>query len=207
MAFDFHNNLENEISGFEQNNDNQDTNTYKFSNFITSCNVTAQPNSSCNNDKNISTNTDEDKFDEDIIIESRYIPSAFVTDHLNSDEISCASELIDRSVNNAQPIKIDSRSLTLDLEKNFKTNPVLQKPSVWDNANGRKRLIRQSTVEGIKDYFDTLERLERNSISFITKNRRYSLPLPADTSIRNKDNDIAPNKKVWNYFTFNFAED
>ena len=84
-------------------------------------------------------------FDENIIVESQYIPSAFVTDHLNSDEISCASELIDRSETNVTYIKNDSRSLTLDLEKNFKTNSVLQKPSVWDNANGRKRLIRQST--------------------------------------------------------------
>ena len=199
--------MEKEISSLEQNTDNQDTNNYKVSNFITSSNLTAQHNSSCNNDENIRTNTGEDKFDENIIIESRYIPSAFVTDHLNSDEISCASELIDRSENNLKHIKNDSRSLTLDLEKNFETNPVQQKPSVWDNANGRKRLIRQSTVEGIKDYFDTLERLERNSISFITKNRRYSLPLPADTSIRNNDNDIAPDKKVRNYFTFDFAED
>ena len=96
VAFNFHNNLEKEISSLEQNTDNPDTNNYEVSNFITSSNLMAQDNSSCNNDENIRTNTGEDKFDENITIESRYTPSAFVTDHLNSDEISCASELIVR---------------------------------------------------------------------------------------------------------------
>ena len=110
------------------------------------------------------------------------VNDVFIVEDINYEELSAASELILRSETNSMDFRNDSRSLTLDLEKNLKTNPVIPKSSLWDNTNGRRRLIRQSTVEGIKDYFDTINRLEQNSISFVAMNRRCSLPLPTDTS-------------------------
>ena len=79
-----------------------------------------------------------------------------------------------------------TRSLTLALERKLKTNTDLSKTS--SSRQGFKRqLIRQSTVEGIKDYFKTIEKLERNSMSFVAKTRRASLPLPS--TAQNKHNN------------------
>ena len=93
-------------------------------------------------------------------------------------------------------IQNEYRSLTLELESNLKINSVIPNGSVWDNTNGRKRLIRQSTVEGMKNYFDTLDRLEHNSISFVAKNRRYSLPLQPSISSKNDCAKTTPNQTV-----------
>ena len=80
-------------------------------------------------------------------------------DHLNFDEVSSASDVIERNKSNNFDMKNDCRSLTLELEKNLKTNPVIPTTSVWGKTNGRKRLIRQSTVEGIKDYYVLTNRI------------------------------------------------
>ena len=74
-----------------------------------------------------------------------------------------------------------TRSLTLALERKLKTNTDLLKTSCSSRQGFKRQLIRQSTVEGIKDYFKTIEKLERNSISFVAKTRRASLPLPSTT--------------------------
>ena len=84
-----------------------------------------------------------------------------------------------------------TRSLTLALERKLKTNTDLSKTS--SSRQGFKRqLIRQSTVEGIKDYFKTIEKLERNSMSFVAKTRRASLPLPSTTQNQH-NNEIQTN--------------
>ena len=74
-----------------------------------------------------------------------------------------------------------TRSLTLALERKLKTNTDLLKTSCSSRQGFKRQLIRQSTVEGIKDYFKTIEKLERNSMSFVAKTRRASLPLPSTT--------------------------
>ena len=74
-----------------------------------------------------------------------------------------------------------TRSLTLALERKLKTNTDLSKTSSSARQGFKRQLIRQSTVEGIKDYFKTIEKLERNSMSFVAKTRRASLPLPSTT--------------------------
>ena len=81
-----------------------------------------------------------------------------------------------------------TRSLTLALERKLTTNTDLSKTSSSSSRQGFKRqLIRQSTVEGIKDYFKTIEKLERNSMSFVAKTRRASLPLPSTTQNRHNN--------------------
>ena len=88
------------------------------------------------------------------------------------------------------------RSLTLELERNLKISPNVPDSSVWNNSCNR-RLIRQTTIDGIKDYFNTLDRLERNSVSFIAKNRRASLPLPPNISrSKNYDTEKETSHKV-----------
>ena len=89
-----------------------------------------------------------------------------------------------------------TRSLTLALERKLKTNTDLSKTS--SSRKGLKRqLIRQSTVEGIKDYFKTIEKLERNSMSFVAKTRRASLPLPSTTQNQhNNGTQTSSSKKV-----------
>ena len=93
-------------------------------------------------------------------------------------------------------------SLTLALERKLKTDTDLSKtsssPSSSSSRQGFKRqLIRQSTVEGIKDYFKTIEKLERNSMSFVAKTRRASLPLPSTTQNQNSNGtQMNPSKTV-----------
>ena len=143
-----------------------------------------------------STNIRAEIISKNTIIEDQPISDTFTMDHLNFDEVSSASDVIERIESNNIYMKNDSRSLTLELEKNLKTNPVIPTTSVWDKTNGRKRLIRQSTVEGIKDYFDTLDRLEQNSISFVAQNRRFSLPLPPRNTYGSDANKAEPKDKV-----------
>ena len=118
----------------------------------------------------------------DTFISKSAIPNIFVRENSNAEECSTTSDLgpkqNDKLMVNNFDAENNIRSLTLEIEGNFKTNPTIQNSSVWGN-NSHRRLIRQSTIEGIKDYFDTLDRLERNSVSFIAKNRRSSLPLSA----------------------------
>ena len=80
-----------------------------------------------------------------------------------------------------------TRSLTLALERKLTTNTDLSKTSSSSRQGSKRQLIRQSTVEGIKDYFKTIEKLERNSMSFVAKTRRASLPLPS--TAQNKHNN------------------
>ena len=129
-------------------------------------------------------------FCQEVFRNSPSTPDIFVTTDLDVDDISATSEPIGQNEANSLDIRNYHRSLTLELESNLKTNSVIPNSSVWDNNNGRKRLIRQSTVEGIKNYFDTLDRMEQNSMSFVAKNRRYSLPLPPSIS---SENDCAKN--------------
>ena len=85
-----------------------------------------------------------------------------------------------------------TRSLTLALERKLKTNTDLSKTSSFARQGFKRQLIRQSTVEGIKDYFKTIEKLERNSMSFVAKTRRASLPLPSTTQNQH-NNEIQTN--------------
>ena len=101
----------------------------------------------------------------------------------------------DKSMESNCDLQTNFRSLTLEIERNFKTNPTQQNSSVWGNISNR-RLVRQSTIEGIKDYFDTLDRLERNSVSFIAKNRRLSLPLCSNFMAKCDDANKQYNTKV-----------
>ena len=125
----------------------------------------------------------------DTFITKPAIPSIFITENSNTEECSTNSDIGPKQNDKHKANNFDAdnniRSLTLEIEGNFKTNPTVQNSSVWGN-NSNRRLIRQSTIEGIKDYFDTLDRLERNSVSFIPKNRRLSLPL-SETIIRKSD--------------------
>ena len=137
-----------------------------------------------------------EKLSQETTNKNSIVNDVFIVEDINDAELSSASALILRSDTNSIDLRNDSRSLTLDLEKNLKTNPVIPKSSLWDNTNGRRRLIRQSTVEGIKDYFDTINRLEQNSISFVAMNRRCSLPLPVDTSFQKDSLEKDPSKEV-----------
>ena len=85
-----------------------------------------------------------------------------------------------------------TRSLTLALERKLKTNTDLSKTSSSARQGFKRQLIRQSTVEGIKDYFKTIEKLERNSMSLVAKTRRASLPLPSTTQNQH-NNEIQTN--------------
>ena len=85
-----------------------------------------------------------------------------------------------------------TRSLTLALERKLTTNTDLSKTSSSSRLGFKRQLIRQSTVEGIKDYFKTIEKLERNSMSFVAKTRRASLPLPSTTQNQH-NNEIQTN--------------
>ena len=127
----------------------------------------------------------------DTSISKSEIPNIFVTEYSNVEESSTTSDYGPKQNDKTMVKNFDTeknfRSLTLEIEGNFKTNPTVQHSSVWDNSSNR-RLIRRSTIEGIKDYFDTLDRLERNSVSFISKNRRSSLPLSA--TIITKSDDV-----------------
>ena len=131
----------------------------------------------------------------------KLIPNIFVIEDPDPDELNansyCEYNTKMQTLINNQEIRETFRSLTLELEGNLKISSPRQTSSVWNNG-GKKRLIKQSTIEGIKTYFDTIERLERNSISCITKNRRASLPLSSTIQTRIKDLGKDINQKVRN---------
>ena len=126
---------------------------------------------------------------EDLILDGLNISSYYPLEHSTTDSIATLS--------NSEYIDTSHRSLTLSLEKNLKVYPATKTSSIW-NKDKNIRVIRQSTVEGIKDYFNTIDRLERNSVSFISQNRRASLPSSSTAQYKKHCEEQESSRKVNN---------